>query len=117
MRTDNWEVWLDSQLSPIIAKWMSEFTGINVKSSYSLQLIGLTDTVIYNKAKSHGNVILISKDADFPELISRLGSPPKLIVIKRGNCDNRELWAFIKPNIMKALNILISLDVDIIELE
>jgi predicted nuclease of predicted toxin-antitoxin system len=96
---------------------MSEFTGYTVKSSYSLQLNTLTDTAIYYKAKSSGKVIIISKDADFPELISRLGSPPKLVVIKKGNCDNRKLWEFIRPNILKAVNILTSSDVDIIELE
>jgi len=85
MPPENWEIWLDTQLSPIIAKWILEFTGYSVKSSYSLQLHFLTDLAIYDKAKAVGKVILISKDADFPELISRLGSPPKLIVIKKGN--------------------------------
>ncbi|HVS91105.1 MAG TPA: DUF5615 family PIN-like protein [Mucilaginibacter sp.] len=117
MRPDEWEIWLDSQLSPIIAKWMAEFTGLSVKSSYSLQLNGLTDSAIYDKAKSSGNVILVSKDADFPELISRLGSPPKLILVKKGNCDNRELWEFIKPNILQSVRLLTSTDIDIVELE
>ncbi|MBV8390492.1 MAG: DUF5615 family PIN-like protein [Mucilaginibacter sp.] len=117
MPPENWEIWLDTQISPIIAKWMSEHTGFTVKSSYSLNLNNLTDTVIYNKAKSQGNVILVSKDADFPELISRLGSPPKLIVVKKGNCTNRLLWEFLKPNISKAIKLLITSDTDIVELE
>ena len=117
MPPENWEIWLDTQLSPIIAKWMADYTGFTVKSSYSLQLNNLTDTVIYNKARENGKVILISKDADFPELISRLGSPPKLIVIKKGNCDNREMWDFIKPNIIQAVRILTTSDTSIIELE
>jgi predicted nuclease of predicted toxin-antitoxin system len=96
---------------------MSEHTGFIVKSSYSLHLNNLTDTAIYNKAKSQGKVILLSKDADFPELISRLGSPPKLIVVKKGNCDNRALWEFLKPNSSKAIKLLVSSDVDIVELE
>ena len=96
---------------------MAEYTGFTVKSSYSLQLNSLSDTVIYNKAKAIGKVILISKDADFHELINRLGSPPKLIVIKKGNCDNREMWEFIKPNITRAVRLLTTSDVDIIELE
>ena len=117
MPPENWEIWLDTQISPIIAKWMSEHTGFTVKSSYSLHLNNLTDAVIYNKAKSLGNVILISKDADFPELISRLGSPPKLIVVKKGNCTNQLLWEFLKPNISKAIKLLITSDIDIVELD
>lgn len=117
MQLEEWEIWLDSQLSPIIAKWMMEFTGLSVKSSYSLQLNNLTDSAIYHTARLSGNVILVSKDADFPELVSRLGSPPKLIVIKKGNCDNRELWEFIKPNILQAVRLLATTDIDIVELE
>jgi len=32
----DWEIWLDTNISPIIAKWMMEHTGMTVKSSYSL---------------------------------------------------------------------------------
>jgi predicted nuclease of predicted toxin-antitoxin system len=117
MPPENWEIWLDTQLSPILAKWIAEHTGLVAKSSYSLNFNGLTDSAIYQMARAKGNVILVSKDADFPELISRLGSPPKLIVVRNGNCDNREMWNFIKPNISQSIRLLISSDVDIVELE
>lgn len=31
-----WKIWLDVNLSPVIAKWMKEFSGLSVKSSYIL---------------------------------------------------------------------------------
>ncbi len=111
------ELWLDTHISPVIAKWMADYTGFTVKSSYSLQLHHLTDIEIYTRARQQGNTIIISKDADFAELISRLGAPPKLITLKIGNCDNRTMWQFIKPHIVKAVNLLTTGDVDIIELE
>lgn len=67
----NWEIWLDTNLSPAIAKWLADFTGYAVKSSYSLNLHFKNDADIYNLAKAQGNVILISKDADFAELINK----------------------------------------------
>lgn len=82
MQLDNWEIWLDTHLSPAIAKWMADYTGFIVKSSYILSNNSLDDIEIYHKAKSAGNVIIISKDVDFSELINRLGAPPKLISIK-----------------------------------
>jgi len=39
----------------------------------------MDDISFYYKAKEHGNVIVISKDADLPELVNRLGAPPKII--------------------------------------
>jgi predicted nuclease of predicted toxin-antitoxin system len=111
------ELWLDTHISPAIAKWMAEYTGFIVKSSYSLSLHYLSDVEIYNRAREHGNIIIVSKDADFAELISRLGSPPKLINLKIGNCDNRTMWEFIKPHIVEAVNLLTSSDADIVEFE
>lgn len=112
----DWEIWLDTNISPAIAKWVSEYTGFTVKSSYSLQLHYLGDLDIYYRAKEKGNVILISKDADFPELISRLGAPPKLINLKVGNCNNKTLWGFMKPHIKGSIDLLISSDIDIVDL-
>jgi predicted nuclease of predicted toxin-antitoxin system len=112
-----WEIWLDTNISPIIAKWMHDYTGFTVKSSYTLSLHHLTDVEIYQRAKARGNVILISKDADFPELISRLGAPPKLMNLKIGNCDNRKLWELLQPHFKNAYELLITSDIDIIDLE
>ena len=110
------EIWLDTNLSPIIAKWLGDYLNVTVKSSYTLDFHHLDDFTIYQRAKSHGNVVLISKDADFPELISRLGSPPKLINLKIGNCSNQLLWDRIKPKIGQALQLLMDEDIDIVEL-
>ena len=112
-----WEIWLDTHISPAIAKWMAEYTGFTVKSAYILSLHELDDLVIYQKAKDYGKVIFLSKDSDFGELISRLGAPPKLINLKIGNCDNRTLWELIKPSIMEAVRLLAGTDIDIVELE
>ena len=113
----DWEIWLDTHISPAIAKWMGDYTGYSVKSSYTLSFHALEDKVIYLMAKERGNVILLSKDADFPELINRLGAPPKLINLQIGNCDNKKLWEFLKPNIRQAIELLISSDINIVELD
>lgn len=96
---------------------MGEFTSYIVKSSYILPFYKLEDDAIYKKAREQGNVNLISKDADFSELINRLGSPPKLIYLKTGNCDNKKLWNFLKGHIKEAIEILVSTDVTVVEME
>jgi len=112
-----WEIWIDVHISPAIAKWMKEYTGEEVKSAYVLSIQNSVDLEIYRLARLKGNVILVSKDSDFPELISRLGSPPKLISIKKGNSDNQTLWNFLKPSIKEAIHILKTSNVDIVEIE
>jgi predicted nuclease of predicted toxin-antitoxin system len=77
----DWEIWLDVNISPIIAKWISEQTIFTAKSTFTLNHQTLNDLEIYERARKNGNIILISKDTDFPELITKLGSPPKLIYL------------------------------------
>ena len=96
---------------------MSEETGWIVKSSFILKLHFKNDMQIYEEAKSNGKVIIISKDSDLPDIIIRLGAPPKLINLKIGNCDNKVLWNFIKSRIYQAVEALQNDDINIVDLE
>ena len=113
----DWEIWLDNHISPIIAKWLKEKSGVNIKSSYVLELYNLSDFDIYLKAKKHGNIILISKDSDLPEIISKSGSPPKLIVLKIPNCDNKILFSILERNLSRSIRLLLDFNKDIIEIQ
>lgn len=110
------EIWLDNHISPIIAKWLKDELGLNVKSAYGLQLDKLKDFEIYKKAKDYGNVIIVSKDSDLNEIVSLYGSPPQLIILKVGNCDNKILFAILKNNLEKAIRLLLDFNKDIIEI-
>lgn len=112
----DWEIWLDAHLSPIIAKWMKDKTGWNIKSAFILNLYQLNDYQIYQKARTTGNIILVSKDSDLIDIILQNGSPPKLINIKVNNCDNRILWNLLEPKIDHAIRMLTDFSNDIIEI-
>ncbi|WOK05379.1 DUF5615 family PIN-like protein [Imperialibacter roseus] len=111
-----WEIWLDANISPAIAKWMDAYVELPVKSSYKLNFNQLGDQEIFQIAKDYGHIILISKDADFSDLTSRLGAPPKLIKIGIGNCDNQKLWDFIRKRLLNSIDLLTNTDTAIIEL-
>lgn len=113
----DWEIWLDNHISPIIAKWLSEKSGFEVKSSYTLKLYNLSDREVYLKAKNSGNIILISKDSDLDEIISKSGSPPKLISLRVGNCDNKILFSILERNLKRAIRSLHDYNKDIIEIQ
>ncbi|WP_428400343.1 DUF5615 family PIN-like protein [Niabella insulamsoli] len=113
----SWMLWLDVNISPVIAKWMIDELALNAHSAYTLQLYDKTDFEIYQMAKPSGDVIIISKDVDFSELITRLGAPPKLININIGNCDNRYLWSRIKPQIQDLIRRLSCADIDIVDFQ
>jgi len=80
-------LWLDMQFSPHIAPWIIKTFKVPTYSSYKLSLNTEDDEIIFLKARNAGNVILVTKDRDFPELQQRLGVPPKIIWLRIGNCQ------------------------------
>ena len=113
----DWEIWLDNQLSSHLAKIMAEALNISVVSSFKLGIKDAEDREIYTRAKNKGNVILITKDADFPTLITEMGSPPKLIKLNIGNLPTQILWSRYKDNFITAIQILQTTDTEIIFIE
>ncbi|MCW3074753.1 MAG: hypothetical protein JWP69_1822 [Flaviaesturariibacter sp.] len=113
----DWEFWIDSQISPIIAKWLIERRGYSAKSSYSLGILGIADIEIYKLAKKQGNVIILSKDTDFTNIIQTLGSPPKLINVVLGNCRNDRLWQVLDVHLTEIIRLFTEQEIDIIELK
>jgi hypothetical protein len=47
----DFEIWLDTHISPVIAKWLKEDFGYNCKSSFVLKLYGLDDMKFIKKPK------------------------------------------------------------------
>jgi predicted nuclease of predicted toxin-antitoxin system len=81
----DWEIWLDNQLSSSLAKIMQSELNMNVKSAFILQSAKLPDKEIFDRAKKNGFIIIITKDADFPALVTQYGSPSKIIKLNIGN--------------------------------
>ena len=113
----DWEIWLDNQLSSILAKWMYEECQLVVKSAFILQIREKTDSEIFKMAKATGNVILITKDADFTQLILQSGAPPKVIKLNTGNISSIELWNRYKSAVETAIHSLQETDAEIIYIE
>lgn len=84
------KLWLDAQLPPVLASELRLQTGLDVVHVAELGLVTAKDEAIYAAAKD-ADVVLLTKDADFPRLLERLGPPPRVVWITLGNSGNREL--------------------------
>ena len=83
--------WVDAQLPPSFARWLTQAFGVE---AYSLRYIGLhtaEDGDTFDRARRAGDVVLISKDSDFIELIEQRGTPPRMLWVTCGNLTNRRL--------------------------
>ncbi len=56
------------------------------------------DPNIWQYAKDH-NLTVVTKDEDFRNLYFTKGFPPKVILLKRGNCPTKTIEAMLRSNI------------------
>lgn len=83
-------IWVDAQLPPAIAAWISDTFGIEAKAVRELGLRDATDRQIFLAAKRESAVVM-TKDSDFIRLLDELGSPPQVIWVTCGNTSNARL--------------------------
>jgi predicted nuclease of predicted toxin-antitoxin system len=83
-------VWLDAQLSPFLADWLSRRFGINAIAVRHLQLRDASDQDIFNAARA-ANAVVLTKDSDFVRLLERHGPPPRVVWLTCGNTSNAAL--------------------------
>jgi predicted nuclease of predicted toxin-antitoxin system len=91
-------LWIDAQLSPALAPWLSSTFGISVLALRDLGLRDATDRQIFLAAR-RVEATVMTKDADFVRLLEDLGPPPQVIWITCGNTSN----AYLKQILSKHL--------------
>jgi predicted nuclease of predicted toxin-antitoxin system len=98
-------IWLDAQLSPSLASWLSERFGLTALAVRDLGLRDATDRAIFAAARAAGAVV-ITKDRDFAELLAQFGPPPQILWLTCGNTTNarlRQLFDLLLPPALQLL--------------
>lgn len=100
------ELWLDAQISPIIASWIRKEFEVDCIALREINLQYADDPMIFKAAKAKGTVVVMTKDIDFCNLLSVLKSPPKIIWLTFGNCSNDLMKDILTKNQRQALSVL-----------
>lgn len=98
-------IWVDAQLSPAIATWLTSTFGVQSIAVRDLGLREAADRVIFLAAKSAG-VVVMTKDSDFVMLLEELGSPPQIIWLTCGNTSNARLRQILINALPQAIMLL-----------
>ena len=83
-------IWLDAQLPPSAAAWITATFGIEAHAVRDLGLRNAKDPAIFQAARAAG-VVVLTKDSDFVEMLQRLGPPPSVLWVTCGNTSNAQL--------------------------
>ena len=95
-------LWLDAQLPPQLASWLREQFSVEVAALRDLGLREATDPELFEAARE-ANAIIVTKDKDFVELVTRRGIPPRVLWITCGNTSNARLREILTDALPQAL--------------
>jgi len=107
-------LWLDAQLPPGLAPWLTQTFGLKAYSASYLGTRDADDLKLWDAARA-ASVVLVSKDRDFVDLVKRLGPPPQVLWVTCGNITNaclREVFA----RAFDQLKTFLEQGVDVVEL-
>lgn len=97
-------IWLDAQLSPRLALWITQNLGVETWGVRDRNLRDATDEEIFAAARE-ADVIFVTKDKDFAEMLLRLGPPPKVIWLRCGNTSESRLKELFSKHLADALGL------------
>ncbi len=83
-------LWLDAQLSPRLARWLTTTFGVNATPVRDLGLRDSPDHEIYQAAAKAGATV-ITKESDFINLQIQHGPPPQILWLTSGNTSEFRL--------------------------
>jgi predicted nuclease of predicted toxin-antitoxin system len=98
-------IWLDAQLSPAMAGWISTQYAVPAFALRDLGLREAADQEIFFAARA-SDAIVMTKDSDFVRLLEANGPPPKVIWLTCGNTSNARLKEILTETLEKALELL-----------
>ncbi len=98
-------IWVDAQMSPAIATWISSNYAVSAVAIRDLGLRDAEDKEIFEAARNERAVVM-TKDSDFVLLLDKLGAPPQVIWVTCGNTSNARLKELLTHTLPKALELL-----------
>jgi predicted nuclease of predicted toxin-antitoxin system len=98
-------IWVDAQLSPALAPWITQQFGVDAISVRRLGLRDAKDPQIFAAARE-ANAIVLTKDDDFAILLERLGPPPRVLWVTCGNTSNEHLRRVLTVTLPDALKLI-----------
>jgi predicted nuclease of predicted toxin-antitoxin system len=99
------KIWVDAQMSPVIATWISSNYAVNAVAIRDLGLRDAKDIQIF-EAAGQEKAVVMTKDSDFVLLLDNLGPPPQVIWVTCGNTSNARLKEVLTNTLPKALELL-----------
>lgn len=98
--------WLDAHLDPNLAPWLGATFKVVAKHLKELDLMRADDLTIFQAARKFGDIVIVSKDQDFIDLVKKHGKPPQILRLSLGNMSLRLMQVRFASSFQSALQLL-----------
>jgi len=98
-------IWVDAQLPPAIAAWITVTHGVTAVAVRDIGLRDADDADIFQAARAD-NALVMTKDRDFVDLVQRHGPPPQVLWLTCGNTSNERLREILSATLLDALELV-----------
>ena len=99
-------IWLDAQLSPIVARWLCDEFQYEAQSLRAVGLAQASDHRIVTEARTQKIDVLLSKDADIVRIVESSNPPPRVVWLTCGNRSSAEVMTILRTHLPRALDML-----------
>lgn len=99
------KVWIDAQLPPSLCGWLRAEFSVEACHVQDVGMRDADDADVFDALRRPGDVLL-TKDQDFIDKVTRLGMPPQVLWVRTGNCSNDELREFLRSVLSAAFEAL-----------
>ena len=99
-------VWIDANLSPALARWITEsFVDIEAFSAVYLGLLDADDVQI-RAAAQHAGAVILTKDRDFADAAQRDAAQPPVLWVRAGSTSTPAMKRILSARLPAALGAL-----------
>ena len=98
------KLWLDAQLSPRLARWITEQFALDAVPLRELGLRDARDREIFLAARQV-DAIVLTKDLDFVHLLGEQGPPPRVTWLRCGNTSEARLRQILLATLPRVLTL------------
>ena len=98
--------WLDAHLDPDLAAWLGANFKVIAKSLGEIGLRTAKDQELFEAARRFTEIVIVTKDYDFVELVQQKGSPPQILWLNFPNMSTLGIQLKLSKKFPDALALL-----------